>query len=132
MTQEEKIKDLEQRIALMDDTNSALCADLEHWKKVAAGLKGYNKKLLEQAQHYKELDLEGDELYEKTICENLELKRQLEVKDKIINGLESQVGELSVQKSELEYAKKAMDDSIAEYEITVAKLRRPWWKKLFS
>jgi hypothetical protein len=54
------------------------------------------------------------------------------VKDKIISGLESQVGELSVQKAELEYTKKAMDDSIAEYEITVAKLRRPWWKKLFS
>lgn len=132
MTQEEKIKDLEQRIALMDADNSALCADLEHWKKVSAGLKGYNKKLSEQVQHYKELGLEGDELYEKTICENLELKRQLEVKDKIISGLESQVGELSVQKAELEYTKKAMDDSIAEYEITVAKLRRPWWKKLFS
>lgn len=117
---------------MMDATNSALCAELEHWKKVAAGLKGYNKKLSEQAQHYKELDLEGDELYEKTICENLELKRQLEAKDKIISGLESQVGELSVQKAELEYTKKAMDDSLAEYEITVAKLRRPWWKKLFS
>lgn len=45
MTQEEKIKDLEERIAMMDADNSALCTDLEHWKKVAAGLKGHNGQL---------------------------------------------------------------------------------------
>ena len=45
MTQEEKIKDLKERIAMMDADNSALCADLEHWKKVAAGLKGHNGQL---------------------------------------------------------------------------------------
>ena len=45
MTQEEKIKDLEEKIAIMKVTDSALCADLEHWKKVAAGLKGHNGQL---------------------------------------------------------------------------------------
>lgn len=45
MTQEEKIKDLEERIAMMDADNSALCTDLEHCKKVAAGLKGHNGQL---------------------------------------------------------------------------------------
>ena len=45
MTQEEKIKDLKERIAMMDADNSALCTDLEHWKKVAAGLKGHNGQL---------------------------------------------------------------------------------------
>ena len=43
MTQEEKIKDLEERIAIMQAADSELCADLAHWKKVAAGLKGRNK-----------------------------------------------------------------------------------------
>ena len=48
MTQEEKIKDLEERIAIMQESDSALCADLEHWKKVAAGSKGRNKQLAEE------------------------------------------------------------------------------------
>jgi chromosome segregation ATPase len=45
MTQEEKIKDLEERIAIMQESDAALCTDLEHWKKVAAGLKGHNGQL---------------------------------------------------------------------------------------
>lgn len=42
---QKRIKDLEERIAIMDADNSALCTDLEHWKKVAAGLKGHNGQL---------------------------------------------------------------------------------------
>lgn len=36
---QKKIKDLEERIAMMDATDSALVVDLEHWKRVAAGYK---------------------------------------------------------------------------------------------
>ena len=67
MTQEEKINDLEERIAIMQADNSNLLSELEHWKRVASGAKGRNKQLSEQLQHYKGLDLEGDELYEKKI-----------------------------------------------------------------
>jgi len=42
---QKKIKDLEERIAAMQASDSALCADLAHWKKVAAGLKGRNVQL---------------------------------------------------------------------------------------
>ena len=42
---QKRIKDLEERIAIMVADNSALCTDLEHWKKVAAGLKGHNGQL---------------------------------------------------------------------------------------
>ena len=94
MTQEEKIKDLEERIALMDATDSALCTDLEHWKKVAAGLKGRNKQLEKQLEHYKELDLEGDGLYEKKIAECAE-------KDKVIEGLRCQVNDIAIKNKEI-------------------------------
>ena len=45
MTQEEKIKDLEERIAVMQATDSALCEELEHFKRVAAGQKGRMQQL---------------------------------------------------------------------------------------
>ena len=124
MTQEEKIKDLEQRLAMVDADNSALCTDLEHWKKVAAGLKGQNKQLSERLKHYKELDLEGDELNEKRIAE-------IEEKNKVINGLQAQVQELAAKNAELVSESNANQDIIDELELTVAELKTPWWKKIF-
>ena len=122
MTQEEKIKDLEERIAAMDATDSALCADLAHWKNVANGLKGRNKQLSEMLQHYKELDLEGDGLYEKKIAE-------CEEKDKVIAGLNSQVAKLNrcVESKDGEIkALKEQLESLQNYKSL------PWWKKIFS
>ena len=71
---QKKIKDLEERIAAMDADGFELCADLAHWKKVAAGLKGHNRQLAKRVEHYKQLDLEGDELYEKRLTEIDRLK----------------------------------------------------------
>ena len=85
---QKEIEDLKQRLALMDADNSALLVDLEHWKKVAAGTKGRNKQLAERVEHYKNLDLEGDILYEKALAD-------IDEKNKIIDGLHSQVKELS-------------------------------------
>ena len=125
MKQEEKIKDLEERIALMDADNSALCADLEHWKKVAAGLKGRNKQLEKQLEHYKELDLEGDGLYEEKIAECAE-------KDKVIEGLRCQVNKIAIKNKEIEATVFAKQELIDELELTVLELQKPWWKKMFG
>ena len=124
MTQEEKIKDLEERIAIMQAADSELCADLAHWKKVAAGLKGRNKQLSEQLQHYKELDLESDELYEKKIAE-------CDEKDNVIEGLRCQVNKIATKNKELELTVFAKQELIDEMELTINELRKPWWKKIF-
>ena len=154
MTQEEKIKDLEGRIAIMDADNSALCTDLEHWKKVAAGLKGRNKQLAERAEHYKQLDLEGDELYEKKIAECDDLKKQLEEAKQVAENLvpKDKYEELErsienknifieqlqdrIQKTSIEKSKLETDLSVKKCEITTLvnemnELKKPWWKKLF-
>ncbi len=132
MTQEEKIKDLEQRIAMMDADNSALCADLEHWKKVAAGLKGHNRQLAKRVEHYKQLDLEGDELYEKRLAEIERLKSSIKEKDATIAGLESQISKMSEtmreQSNRIESLKG--DVGVAEANLEYYK-SLPWWKKLF-
>ena len=132
MTQEEKIKDLEERIAMMDADNSALCTDLEHWKKVAAGLKGYSKQLEKRVEHYKQLDLEGDELYEKRLAEIDCLKSSIEEKDATIAGLESQVKKMSEtikeQADRIEELKE--DAAVAEANLEYY-MSLPWWKKIF-
>ena len=132
MTQEEKIKDLEQRIAMMDADNSALCVDLEHWKKVAAGLKGHNRQLAKRVEHYKQLDLEGDELYEKRLAEIDRLKSSVEEKEATIAGLESQISKMSEtmreQSNRIECLKG--DVGVAEANLEYYK-SLPWWRKLF-
>ena len=124
MTQEEKIKDLEQRLALMDANNSALLVDLEHWKKVAAGTKGRNKQLAERVEHYKNLDLEGDILYEKALAD-------IDAKNKIIDGLHSQVKELSNKVNELNDEKVKLKAENTDLDIALKYEQLPWWKKIF-
>jgi chromosome segregation ATPase len=124
MTQEEKIKDLEQRLALMDADNSALLVDLEHWKKVAAGTKGRNKQLAERVEHYKNLDLEGDVLYEKALAD-------IDAKNKVIEGLHSQVTELSNKVNKLNDEKVKLKAENTDLEIALKYEQLPWWKKMF-
>lgn len=133
MTQEEKIKVLEQRLVIMRERDAALCADLEHWKKVAAGLKGRNKQLAERVEHYRQLDLEGDELYEKRLAEIDRLKSSIEEKDTTISGLESQINKMSQtmreQSKRIECLKS--DVGVAEANLEYYK-SLPWYKKIFK
>ena len=132
MTQEEEIKDLEKLIAVMQSDASQLTEDLAHWKKVAAGLKGYNKQLAERVEHYKQLDLEGDELYEKSLAEIDVLKSAIKEKDATIVGLESQARKMSEtmqeQSERIERLKNDISaaDANLEYYMSL-----PWWKKIF-
>lgn len=154
MTQEEIIKDLEQRLALMDADNSALAVELAHYKKVAAGLKGRNKQLSERIEHYKNLDLEGDHLYEDKIAElddamkeierlkavrndvvpkkdYDELEKTLERKKVFIERLQERVQTLSLEKATLESTITLHKGAIKDLEHVIDELSKPWWKKLF-
>ena len=155
MTQEEIIKDLEQRLALMDADNSALAVELAHYKKVAAGLKGRNKQLAEQVEHYKNLDLEGDRLYEDKIAElddarkeierlkavrndvvpkkdYDELEKTLERKKVFIEQLQERVQTISIEKATLEGTISLQDGIIKDLEGEIEQMSKPWWKRLFQ
>lgn len=132
MTQEEKIKDLEERIALMDANDSALCADLEHYKKVAAGLKGRNKQLSERVEHYKSLDLEGDVLYEKALADVEKKNIELNEKDKVIIGLQSQVTELNTKLTKVTHERNELKATNDDLELALRYEQMPWWKKIFA
>ena len=121
---QKEIEDLKQRLALMDADNSALLVDLEHWKKVAAGTKGRNKQLVERVEHYKNLDLEGDMLYEKALAD-------IDAKNKVIEGLHSQVKELSNKVNELNDEKVKLKAENIDLDIALKYEQLPWWKKIF-
>ena len=121
---QKEIEDLKQRLALMDADNSALLVDLEHWKKVAAGTKGRNKQLAERVEHYKNLDLEGDMLYEKALAD-------IDAKNKVIEGLHSQVKELSNKVNELNDEKVKLKAENIDLDIALKYEQLPWWKKIF-
>lgn len=154
MTQDEKIKDLEERIAIMQADNSKLLSELEHWKKVAAGSKGRNKQLMERIEHYKNLDLEGDHLYEDKIAELDEVKKEinylrqersdvvpkkdyeelektLESKKVFIEQLQERVQTLSLEKATLESTISLQDGIIKDLEHEIDELSKPWWRRLF-
>lgn len=140
MTQEEKIKELEERIALMDANDSALCADLEHWKKVAAGLKGRNKQLAERVAHYKdELDNAKKEIMRLQSVRNDvvpkkdydELVEKIESKNSFIDQLQEKVQSLMIDNSNLQGTVNMNKSVIKGLEETVDELSKPWWKKIF-
>lgn len=168
MKQEEKIRDLEERLALIKVDNSRLLEELRQSKKAASGYKGKNvqfqkelKDLKEQLEnmktrmeHYKQLDLEGDGLYEQKIAklddakaeiERLqsvrddvvpkknydELKKSVDKKVAFIEQLQERVQELMIERSNLQCTVKAKDNIIEELEETIDELSKPWWKKIF-
>ena len=104
MTQEEKIKDLEERIAIMEVTESALCTDLEHWKKVAAGLKGHNGQL--------------KTLNQELSCKLSQKADALAVANESIANYSSQLNRTHV--------------TLSDYKAIVEWYNElPWWRKMF-
>ena len=168
MTQEEKIKALEQRMELVITDNSALLEELRQCKKAASGYKGKNvqfqnelKSLKQQKEnleasieHYKNLDLEGDHLYENKIAEldsamkeihclrqerddvvpkkdYDEIEKSIENKKAFIEKLQQKVQELMIERSSLQCSIKMKDNIIKELEENIDELSKPWWKKIF-
>ena len=104
MSQEEKIKDLEERIAIMQESDAALCADLEHWKKVVAGLKGYNGQL--------------KTLNQELSCKLSQKADALAVANESIANYSSQLNKTHV--------------TLSDYKAIVERYDElPWWRKMF-
>lgn len=124
MTQEEKIKDLEERIATMDADNSALCTDLEHFKRVAAGQKGRMQQLSKEVQKWKDYGKEADEINEARISKIDDLKNAISLKELFISQLKSHVSSLLEAKKELECMVNALKADKEYYE------NLSWWERL--
>ena len=125
MTQEEKIKDLEERIAIIQATNSELCADLDHWKKVAAGQKGRMQQLAQDVERWKAYGKEADELNEKRIGKIEEL-------EKVIEGLNSQVKTITDISNKRSQIITSLRVELTEAKETINLYKGlPWYRKIF-
>ena len=101
---QKRIKELEERIAIMQESDSALCADLEHWKKVAAGLKGHNGQLREL---------------------NQELTQKLKQKTDVLSVNDELIADY---RSQLKKTHTKLNDYMAIVEWYN---ELPWWRKMF-
>lgn len=102
-----------------------LAEEVAHWKRVATGLKGYNSQLKKRVEHYRNLDLEGDGLYEKKIAELEDAKRKIAELEKQVKAYMDTCNSLNEEIRDLKCRNETLTD-ILEYETT------PWWKKLLK
>ena len=112
MTQEEKIKDLEERIAVMQESDLALCTDLAHYKRVAAGLKG---RMLQMSVDLRNSNTAIKEKNNAIAGLESQVKEMSETLRKQANRIEELKGEIAVAEANLEYYKSL-----------------PWWKRIFA
>jgi len=107
-------------------------------KRQLGGLKTSNanyrkqvEQLKGQVEHYKGLDIEGDELYEGKIAECEELQKQLDMANLTIGELRGQIA--SYNNHILDY--KDRIESLKEENESLRKAisyeQKPWWKKIF-
>lgn len=121
---ENEIEKLKAYIEAYKKSGMEMGNEITSLKRQVAGLKGRNKQMSDRITHYKRLCYEGDEINEKRISE-------IEEKEKIIKGLQSQVSKIMVKNKELESDIQAKNELIDEMMLTIKKLQTPWWKKIF-
>lgn len=121
---ENEIEKLKAYIEAYKKSGMEMGNEITSLKRQVAGLKGRNKQMSDRITHYKRLCYEGDEINEKRISE-------IEEKENIIKGLQSQVNKIMVKNKELESELQAKNDLIDEMMITIKTLQKPWWKKIF-
>lgn len=121
---ENEIEKLKAYIEAYKKSGMEMGNEITSLKRQVAGLKGRNKQMSDRITHYKRLCYEGDEINEKRISE-------IEEKENIIKGLQSQVGKIMVKNKELESDIQAKNELIDEMMFTIKKLQTPWWKRIF-
>lgn len=143
VTMLEELKQLKQDLAAYKQNGEKMGKEILSLKRQNAGLKGQNKQLQERVEHYKKLDLEGDELNEEKIAKietlNKELKeihKQLEKSENAYAKVKCEAMTTVKRKNdEIEKLKEKLVDSLDEN----AKLRSiikkyeemPWYKRMF-
>lgn len=103
------------------------------------------EELKQRVEHYKQLGIEGDKMYEEKLSEVESLKAELlsatkkvgelttslENKNNYVKSLQDKTQDLISEKNRLEANEVDLKAKIREMETTIAQLKRPWYKKLF-
>lgn len=139
VTMLEELTRLKKDIETYKQVGEQMGVEILSLKRQNAGLKGLNKQLQKRVEHYKKLDLEGDELNEEKIAKIETLTNELEEVNKKLQKSERDYSEVSakaigrrdvIQKlnlkiSDLEKENTALRATIESYKTM------PWYKKIF-
>ena len=146
VTMLEELKQLKQDLSAYKQNGEEMGKELLSMKRQNAGLKGQNtllrnqiKELQKRVEHYKALDLEGDELNEKRIAENESLMNEIREVNKQLKTAEDQcaIEKTSAMRKhkEIEKLKDKLSDQLNENSKLRSIIREyeemPWYKRLF-
>lgn len=132
------IQELVERVDVLTRDNEALMAEGISLKRQIGGLKTSNgnyKKQVEElkknVEHYKALDREGNELYEKKIAECESLKKELDMANFTNDELRGQIASYNNQILDYNDRISGLKQEIEDLRAIIEHERKPWWKKLF-
>lgn len=143
VTMLEELKQLKQDLVAYKQNGEKMGKEILSLKRQNAGLKGQNKQLQERVEHYKMLDLEGDELNEEKIAKietlNVELKeihKQLEKAENAYANVKSEAMTTVKRKNEelaelKEKLVESMDENAKLRSIIKTYEEKPWYKRMF-
>lgn len=143
VTMLEELKQLRQDLVACKQDCENMGIEILSLKRQNAGLKGLNKQLQKRVEHYKKLDLEGDELNEEKIAKietlNEELKeihKQLEKSENAYAKTKSEAMTTVKRKNEeIEKLKEKLVESLDENAKLRSILKKyeemPWYKRVF-
>ena len=120
----EVIDELKKKLSRLKSTIGGYKKANENYRKQISDL----KKL---ANHNRAVDVEGDHLYEKKLAELERANETIRTKQAIIDSFEKKCDGLVAENKALLDKVASLNDALAESKKTIAKLRTPWWKKLF-
>ena len=104
---------------------SSLEAEVTSLKHQLAGSKGRNKQLTQDVEKWKAYGKEADEMNEKRIA-------KIDEQEKVIDGLNSQVKQLSDSSKEQSENIKALRKELSEAKETIEHYKElPWYRRIF-
>ena len=143
VTMLEELTRLKKDIETYKQVGEQMGVEILSLKRQNAGLKGLNKQLQKRVEHYKKLDLEGDELNEEKIAKIETLKNELnavneqrrKAEDAYTKVTSEAMTTVKRKNKEIEELKEKLVESLEEN----AKLRSiikkyeemPWYKRVF-
>lgn len=129
---------MQSRIVELTNTVRDLKSKVAGYQRSNANYRTQIEALKKNIEHLKQLNKEGDELYEKRLAELdaankevLSLKLVIDEKEKVVKGLQEQVNDVIRKKNKLEAEFVACTRNLEKAEKKLSELEKPWWKRIF-
>lgn len=140
VTMLEELTRLKKDIETYKQVGEQMGVEILSLKRQNAGLKGLNKQLQKRVEHYRKLDLEGDELNEEKIAKIETLTNELKAKNKELEQLKLDYSNVSAQAIGRRETIDKLNKKICGLEKEILELRStidsynamPWYKRIYK